>query len=252
MNELKPEPREEGALPRRRFIKHFVLGTAFSTILGQEWVGTLLADCEPITPTGGILRVKISNFPALQSENGSVRLALNGFTTSSPLGFFYPVLVNRGSGDQFFALRARCTHNGCVVPTFGNACPCHGSEYAIDGSVTAGPAPTSLTRYTATFDGADLLCIEIPSLRYALNATVVQSGVGPRVRLQFQTRSNVKYEVLLRPNVSDAGAVVPFSTTEGGPASLTELNGNGALGTLYVDRTAVAGFYSVSAKVTEA
>lgn len=249
MNELSPQQAEEGTLGRRRFLRNFVLGTAFSTLLGKEWVGSVLADCEPTTPTGGILRVKISDFPALQSESGSVRLALNPFTANAPSGFFYPILVNRGTGSQFFALRAACTHQGCVVPTFGNACPCHGSAYAIDGSVTSGPAPTSLTRYTVRFDGADLLCIEIPNLRYALTATTVQSGVGPRVRLQFQTRSNVKYEVLFRNAISDAGAVVPFSTTEGGAATLTQLNGNGALGTLYLDRTVVAGFYSVAVKV---
>ncbi|HKS37525.1 MAG TPA: Rieske (2Fe-2S) protein [Verrucomicrobiae bacterium] len=228
------------------------MGTAFSSFLGRQWVGTVVADCQPTTPTGGILRVKIGEFPALQSENGSVRLALNPFTSNSPSGFFYPVLVNRGSGNQFFALRAACTHQGCVVPTFGGACPCHGSEYAIDGSVIAGPASTSLTRYAVTFDGADSLCIEIPSLRYVLNATAVQSGVGPRVRLQFQTRSNAKYEVLFRTAISDSGAVVPFATTEGGTASVTELNGNGAQGTLYVDRTSAAGFYSVAIKVLEA
>jgi len=252
MNELNPPAGEEGTLERRTFLRHFVLGAAFSTFLGRQWVGTVLADCEPTTPTGGILRVKISDFPALQTQDGSVRLALNPFTANAPSGFFYPILVNRGSGDQFFALRARCSHNGCVVPTFGNACPCHGSEYAIDGSVTAGPAPAPLTRYAVTFDGVDLLCIEIPSLRYALTATTVESGVGPRVRLQFQTRSNAKYEVLFRTAISDAGAVVPFSTTEGGAATLTQLNGNGAQGTLYVDRTSAAGFYSVAIKVLEA
>ena len=78
-------------LPRRGFIKHFVLGTAFSTILGRDWFATVLADCAPTTPTGGILRVKISDFPALQNAEGSVRLALNPFTENGPLGAFYPV-----------------------------------------------------------------------------------------------------------------------------------------------------------------
>tara|TARA_B110001452_G_scaffold266852_1_gene274842 strand:- start:917 stop:1438 length:522 start_codon:yes stop_codon:yes gene_type:complete len=48
-----------------------------------------------------------------------------------------------------FALRAECTHLGCLVqPEFGDsggfACPCHGSKYALDGSVRKGPAPRSL------------------------------------------------------------------------------------------------------------
>src|ERR1700752_2932014 len=109
MNGLTFQTGEQEALARRRFIKHFVVGTAISVIAGRNWMGMVLADCQPTTATGGMLRVKISDFPALQNENGSVRLALNPFTTSGPTGTFYPILVNRGSGDEFFALRARCS-----------------------------------------------------------------------------------------------------------------------------------------------
>ena len=46
-----------------------------------------------------------------------------------------------------FALKAECTHLGCLVandPQGGFACPCHGSRYADDGSVLRGPAPQPL------------------------------------------------------------------------------------------------------------
>ena len=46
-----------------------------------------------------------------------------------------------------FALLAECTHLGCLVsdePLGGFACPCHGSKYSREGSVTRGPAPRSL------------------------------------------------------------------------------------------------------------
>jgi Rieske Fe-S protein len=51
---------------------------------------------------------------------------------------------------ESYALRAECTHLGCLVAFDvangkGFACPCHGSQYAADGSVTRGPAPRSLT-----------------------------------------------------------------------------------------------------------
>ena len=49
-----------------------------------------------------------------------------------------------------YALRAECTHLGCLVQpdplTGGFACPCHGSVYARDGTVTRGPAPKPLRR----------------------------------------------------------------------------------------------------------
>ena len=50
-----------------------------------------------------------------------------------------------------YALKAECTHLGCLVqPDAGGlgalafACPCHGSRYDAMGSVTRGPAPRAL------------------------------------------------------------------------------------------------------------
>ena len=258
MNELSLKNGKAGGLPRRGFIKHFVLGTAFSTILGGDWFATVLADCGPTTPTGGILRVKISDFPALQNAEGSVRLALNPFTENGPLGAFYPVLVNRGSGSQFFALSSRCTHQGCVVPTFdasfgASVCPCHESRFRIDGTVIPGsPAPSNLQRYTINFDGVNLLCIEIPSLRYSLTGSSVETGVGPRFRLQFSAKARASYEILFRQSLADPGTVVSFAGTEGGGATSTVFSSvNSTTATVYVDRTTQAGFYSVAVQVTE-
>ncbi|MEP0774394.1 MAG: ubiquinol-cytochrome c reductase iron-sulfur subunit [Acidobacteriota bacterium] len=45
-----------------------------------------------------------------------------------------------------FAVSTVCTHLGCIVkPTpHGFDCPCHGSQFAADGSVVRGPAPAPL------------------------------------------------------------------------------------------------------------
>jgi Rieske Fe-S protein len=48
--------------------------------------------------------------------------------------------------EGVFAVSLVCTHLGCIVkpsPT-GFDCPCHGSRFAPDGSVTHGPAPVAL------------------------------------------------------------------------------------------------------------
>jgi len=47
------------------------------------------------------------------------------------------------------ALSIVCTHLGCTVRTSdaGYECPCHGSQYDNDGSVTGGPAPRPLDWY---------------------------------------------------------------------------------------------------------
>ncbi|MBC8292219.1 MAG: Rieske 2Fe-2S domain-containing protein [Proteobacteria bacterium] len=54
------------------------------------------------------------------------------------------LLVSRREG--FAAISMVCTHLGCIVDRSetGFACPCHGSSFAKDGSVVAGPAPRGL------------------------------------------------------------------------------------------------------------
>lgn len=51
----------------------------------------------------------------------------------------------------FYALSAVCTHLGCVTryekARAGIFCPCHGSQYTLEGQVSAGPAPRALARY---------------------------------------------------------------------------------------------------------
>jgi cytochrome b6-f complex iron-sulfur subunit len=49
-------------------------------------------------------------------------------------------------GDGVWAVSTVCTHLGCIVKrdAAGFACPCHGSKFALDGSVTKGPAPKAL------------------------------------------------------------------------------------------------------------
>ena len=51
-------------------------------------------------------------------------------------------------GDSVRALSARCTHLGCTVTLAADGeslvCPCHGSEYDLEGNVVGGPAPRPL------------------------------------------------------------------------------------------------------------
>jgi len=241
---------------RRRFLRNFVVGTAVSSFMGRGWLGTLVADCQPVQQGAGILRVNVSGFEALKIENGSVRLALNAFTLTGTSNAFYPVLVNRGANNQFFALDTRCTHMGCVVPPFNatagaSVCPCHSSRFRIDGTVIPGSlAQRALQSFPVSFDGVDLLCIEIANLGYTVSETLVQSGAPARFQLQFPTRTGVKYQVLFRQSLlGDAGVVVPFATTIEGAATAMVLTGNNTVATLFVDRTSDAGFYSIAVQV---
>jgi cytochrome b6-f complex iron-sulfur subunit len=49
-------------------------------------------------------------------------------------------------GSGVWAISTVCTHLGCIVKqeAAGFACPCHGSQFKLDGAVTKGPAPKAL------------------------------------------------------------------------------------------------------------
>jgi cytochrome b6-f complex iron-sulfur subunit len=65
-----------------------------------------------------------------------------------PGGFF---LIADAGG--IYALTSICTHKGCTVYPEGNTgfgCPCHDSEYDLQGSVTQGPAELPLKHFEVT------------------------------------------------------------------------------------------------------
>jgi cytochrome b6-f complex iron-sulfur subunit len=64
--------------------------------------------------------------------------------------------------DGVFAISLVCTHLGCIVKptTSGFECPCHGSAFAGDGSVTKGPAPRALSWLSVAVSGASVVVDE--------------------------------------------------------------------------------------------
>jgi Rieske Fe-S protein len=65
-------------------------------------------------------------------------------------------------GERFVALLTRCTHRGCQVDPQGTrlVCPCHGSEYDLDGAVLEGPAERPLRTYPAVREG-DVVVVDL-------------------------------------------------------------------------------------------
>ncbi len=67
-----------------------------------------------------------------------------------------PIVVAQPTAGTVVAFSAICTHAGCTVAPAGKEfdCPCHGSRYdAATGAVIQGPAPSPLTKLTATVSG---------------------------------------------------------------------------------------------------
>lgn len=116
---------------RRDFLGLAALGSALAA-MGAVIAGVLRLPKPAVLP--GPLRVYKLGEPA-QVAVGSVLRVEEG-------NFF---LFRDETG--FHAISGVCTHLGCIVTHMeddGFACPCHGSKFSKDGSVTGGPAPTAL------------------------------------------------------------------------------------------------------------
>lgn len=77
---------------------------------------------------------------------GAVEDFPEGSVTSIREGKFF--LVN--DGGEFIALYQVCTHLGCLVRHVqddGYSCPCHGSQFAKDGTLVRSPAPRDMDRF---------------------------------------------------------------------------------------------------------
>jgi Rieske Fe-S protein len=244
-------------LSRRRFVKLSALGTATSLLGGRLWRQTVWADMQPDGTAGGTFKIRISDYPGLQTQFGSVRLGINPVRPDSepfPDGDFYPILVTRDAGGRFYALDAECRHAGCVVPTPDDVliiCPCHGSAYEIDGTVVAGPATASLRRYVVEFDGADTLRIFVPAWGFATTVSLLPGGSGSHLKLEFFASPKVQYQVNFRQHAGDAWGLIPFFDSPDASTGQTTLLGKGASETVYVPRMSATGFYAVAMKLNE-
>ena len=69
--------------------------------------------------------------------------------------------VVKAADNKVTAFGPQCTHLGCAYHWDDGKdqflCPCHTSLFAIDGKVTAGPAPRPLDRYQTKVEGNKLL-----------------------------------------------------------------------------------------------
>lgn len=77
------------------------------------------------------------------------------------LNYFDDVIVNK-SGGNLLVFSNKCTHLGCTVKNKGEkiVCPCHGSEYDLNGAALKGPAANPLKKLPYTIDN-DSITIEI-------------------------------------------------------------------------------------------
>lgn len=134
--EASPEPPK--GVTRREFL-NYVWGASMALFLAQ-FAGITFFFAMPrfrAGEFGGEISVRADAFPQL-----------NGPPVPNNVGKFW--LVNTDAGIN--ALYKVCTHLGCIFPWSEAAqifaCPCHGSQFKLDGTWIAGPAPRDLDRFT--------------------------------------------------------------------------------------------------------
>ncbi len=76
-------------------------------------------------------------------------MAPNGVMMIQPANLPLPIVLRNLPNQGLIALSMICTHKGCEVRVLpdGFQCPCHGSEYLVDGAVVEGPASRPLQRF---------------------------------------------------------------------------------------------------------
>jgi Rieske Fe-S protein len=104
----------------------------------------------------GILKVKKSEFTG-QSKDGSA--FQRSYVMVKTEGLEYPVCLYKQNEAEYLAVYTKCTHQGCEVRPQGDyfVCPCHGSEYSIEGKVLNPPAEKDLEILSTRVEGDSIL-----------------------------------------------------------------------------------------------
>ena len=133
---------EEKHASRRDLLQFGVAAAAVSACGGCAMFGSRKADAVAEQAEGGL---------RLSEEQSSTLLQSEGSLLVQPEDAEGKILVVRGDDGSLHAVAATCTHAGCDVlydPKLGHVrCPCHGSEFGLDGTNIKGPAKEPLKAY---------------------------------------------------------------------------------------------------------
>lgn len=131
-------------MPTRRDFLRTVCGAAALTLGPVLLADNAMAADGVRRKSNGQVVLTVAKVPGLARIGGTVALG-------SVRGV--PVAVVRTGRRTYRALDLRCTHQGVTVGKSGSAwlCPAHGSRYAVNGTVTGGPAERNLGTVRSSF-----------------------------------------------------------------------------------------------------
>lgn len=138
------------SLSRRAFLRVLEVQGAVVACAGTVGVSTLLSAC-------GGLKYARSTMTGNEISLERSEVLAAGVLVDGPEGEL-PLHVTATGPEQYRALSTKCMHRGCQVDPVGGGfvCPCHGSEYAADGSVKKGPTELPLVEYRVTVNASRL------------------------------------------------------------------------------------------------
>ncbi len=137
-------------MDRRTFLSWIGVGTLASSL--PAVIAACSQDITETTPTTKLITV--GNISELDNN----RFIFNETDLSQP------ILVFRNSKTQnIIAVDPKCTHQGCNVEFDAEQqlliCPCHNSQFFLDGTVAKKPAEQSLTIYETKQEGESIVVI---------------------------------------------------------------------------------------------
>ena len=135
------------------------------TFLSWVGVGTLASSLPAIIVACSSEETEISNPTSPRNEfvevGNTEELDIRGFILNKDAAA-EPVLVFRKlKTSELIAVTSKCTHAGCDVELDTDAqlliCPCHNSQFTLDGSVANKPATKPLASYEVKQEGNAIL-----------------------------------------------------------------------------------------------
>lgn len=136
--DTQPTPEGTTLLDRRMFC---ATALTAGVVMACGGGGSAPSSPPPTPPPGGSQTTADTKAALLATANGTARDYRN-------LGFF---LLKDANG--IYAMTTTCTHLGCTVGLPSGTriiCPCHGSQYDLQGGNQVGPATQPLVHYAVT------------------------------------------------------------------------------------------------------
>ncbi|GAA3964555.1 Rieske (2Fe-2S) protein [Gordonia caeni] len=115
--------------------------------------------CSSTSPTPAPAETTVDDGAAGDSPDGAEVLTTTSEVPVDGGVVVGDVVVTQPEAGTYLAFSTTCPHQGCAVAVQTDTldCPCHGSEFSLDGAVRQGPATTGLTPVAVEVRGSDIV-----------------------------------------------------------------------------------------------